>query len=112
MQIYSQTNKYLMIIETLQIIFKPILIAYIFTRFAPIQDKLQAIKDRIYEKQLSSKLVTLVSLLIKLLSCSLCISFWVSMYMTGSIYISTICYIIMKVYENKFSNWEHQIKLK
>lgn len=81
---------------------KAILLSYLITRFTPFQNLLIKINKRF------DNLFT--NLLYELLSCLKCCSFWITLIMTGNIYVSIICFIISFFYDKKLSQWENKIK--
>lgn len=81
-------------------IFNILITGWLVTRFKPIQLILQLIPDNIF------------TLLIKvLLECSICVSFWFGLIMTGDFYLSASCAFIMMVYEKTLGQIENKINL-
>lgn len=81
---------------------KAILLSYLITRFTPFQNLLIKINKRF------NNLFT--NLLYELLSCLKCCSFWITLIMTGNIYVAIMCFIIAFFYDKKLSHWENKIK--
>lgn len=81
---------------------KAILLSYLITRFTPFQNLLIKFNKRF------NNLFT--NLLYELLSCLKCSVFWITLIMTGNIYVAIICFIIGFFYDKKLSHWENKIK--
>lgn len=89
--------------DKIEIIVKGILLAYLFTRFEPVQTFLINL-NKMYKN-------ILTDLGLKMLSCLKCLSFWIILFMSYDIYLSIIGFIISFYYDKNLSQWEKRIKL-
>lgn len=89
-------------LATLIIILKVLGLAFIITRFEPIQWVFEVLNKR-FSKNIIFQMVYL------LLSCLKCASFWIGL-MMGGIWVAIFCFIVAFIYDKKFSGWENKIK--
>jgi len=78
---------------------KSLLLAYLIVNFRPLQDIIKAIGDGLQN--------IIFDYFTELISCMLCLSFWICLIISGNIYLSVICYIIAKIYNVRFAHWEN-----
>lgn len=84
------------------VIGKSLLLSYLIVKFKPLQDIIAAIGEGLKS--------VIFDYFTELVSCMLCLSFWICLIMSGNIYLSIITYIIAKIYQVRFSHWENWTK--
>lgn len=77
---------------------KSLLLSYLIAHFKPLQKLIESIANGLNN--------IIVDLFAELVSCMLCLSFWICLIMSGNIYLSVICYIVAKIYNVRFAHWE------
>ena len=85
------------------IIIKALLLSFLITRFQPLQDFIE-----ILIKESNSILISIPA---NILVCIKCTTFWITLFMSGSIYIAIVAMILAWIYDNRFKYWENKIKL-
>jgi hypothetical protein len=85
------------------IIIKVLCIAFAVTRFEP----LHWILDAINEKTKNNLFCLILS---TILTCIKCFSFWTLLFITHSLFLASVGFIIAFIYDKNFSQWEKRIK--
>lgn len=81
---------------------KTLLLSYLIVHFKPVQDIIAAVGEGLKN--------VIFDYFTELVSCMLCLSFWICLIMSGNIYLAVIAYIIAKIYQVRFSHWENWTK--
>jgi hypothetical protein len=81
------------IIENLFIIIKGFLLAWFIADFQPLQDFLKGIKDKISDKYI------LIFYLKTAVSCQKCLALWLTLTISGDLYISLLTSFITYLYD-------------
>lgn len=89
-------------IETILIV-KALCIAFVITRFQPIQWVMEALLTK-------TKNNLILLLIDQLLTCLKCCTFWLALLMTGDIFLASVAFIIAFVYDKNLSMWERRVK--
>ena len=77
---------------------KSLLLAYLIAHFKPLQDVLTSIGNGLNN--------IIFDYFNELVSCMLCLTFWICLIISGNIYLAVIGYILAKIYNVRFSHWE------
>lgn len=97
-----------MITTYLLSIIKPLLIAFVITRFEPKNYILDNILNllKFYKTKLTTTLSVIILTIYLLIDCLKCTTFWLSLFITHNIYFASIGFIIAFIYDRYLSGWE------
>lgn len=106
---------YLEIIDIFIILSKIFILSWFVTRFEPLQwfiDQFFSFKFNEKWNDLNEIKNKSHFLITTLTTCMKCTSFWLSLIITGDIYVSALSSFIAMLYEKTIGNWEKKIKFK
>lgn len=95
-------------------IFKPLLIAFVISRFEPknyILDNIVATLNS-YKTKTTTILSIILLTFYLLIDCLKCTTFWLSLLITNNIYLAAISFIIAFIYDRYLSVWERPKTIK
>lgn len=80
---------------------KILLLSWVITRFKPIQIIIELLPDNL--------LFNLVKLL---LTCAMCVSFWLTLSLTQDVYLASLNAFILFWYDKIFAYYENRVRLR
>lgn len=86
--------------EYIWILVKIWFVSWMITRFEPLHMLLELLPDKLFYNMLSL-----------ILTCLKCLSMWMTLIVTGDIFLSSLLCFISFFYEKNLGHWERRVRL-